>query len=251
MFTTQTWHDFVTSMAKNQYYKNEELQKAWILACQFYNKEYKPMFFKIGNLKLQKNVVIFDLPSIATCKGACKACYALKAERLYKNTRIMRAFHYACFLLAFESQAKRKFLYNYINDELFFHDNFIKNLVVRLHSSGDFFSKKYLNFWLKIIKNNNKIKFYTYSKQLDNIKIDDINNKYNNFNIIKSIININNNNYINFGNKEYLLTIKKELKKAKKDFFVCDYGTKKTNKKTCMGTCKKCLSCPHVLFYQH
>lgn len=42
-----------------------------------------------GNAKLADNILIFDLPAIPTCMNCaeCAAtCYAMKAQRIYKNT---------------------------------------------------------------------------------------------------------------------------------------------------------------------
>jgi hypothetical protein len=41
-----------------------------------------------------------------------------------------------------------------------------KQLVIRIHDSGDFYSVKYLNKWLNIIRSNPTVKFYAYTKMV-------------------------------------------------------------------------------------
>ena len=41
---------------------------------------------------------------------------------------------------------------------------------VRVHDSGDYYSKKYLNKWLTIAKQNPKVKFYSYTNSIKFIK---------------------------------------------------------------------------------
>ena len=243
--------NFTSMMSCNQYYKHEEVEHAWVLACQFYKKEYKPILLKSGNLKLQKNVLIWDMPEIVTCKNnkACPGCYALKASRIYKNTRVMRACHMAIIMQAIHDAKKLEYFKNYIQLELDKHAMLYNMPVVRLHSAGDFYTSKYLQLWLDIIENNKNIKFYSYSKILHNTTINYINGYYNNFNIVKSIIKINDNNYINYGNYEHLQKITSQLIDNNINYHVCDYGT--DNASTCMGNCTKCLTCPHVLFHKH
>ena len=42
----------------------------------------------------------------------------------------------------------------------------IKNKIVRVHDSGDFFSQAYMNSWFEIAKNFPEKKFYAYTKSL-------------------------------------------------------------------------------------
>ena len=64
-----------------------------------------------------------------------------------------------------------------------------------------------------------------------------------------SIIKINNKNYINYGDNEYLQKVTSQLDEYGMGYHACDYGT--SNASTCMGNCTKCLTCPHVLFHKH
>lgn len=238
-------------LAKNEYYTHEDLQHAMKQACNFiYGNVNNVKLLKIGNHKLHKNTMIFDLPSIMTCKGACKSCYALKSERIYKNTRVMRLYH----LILIDACRYNKDIYKLVINQLYneileFSNKNMGMVFVRLHSSGDIYCNEYLQLILNLVNKCLKlknVKFYTYTKQLDNKTIDDINNKYYNFNIVKSILeDKHGNKYINYGTIEYL----KKLKNNIDDLFICSYGTDK--QATCMGNCHACTCHAHVAFIQH
>ena len=233
-------------MCKNTLYTNEDFEKAWeqfeIEQSKIKNNEFVKML-SAGNLKLGACVGVWDLPAIITCKGACVGCYALKAERLYPQTRACRLRHLLHILYS---------MYNPLYCKAFVN-NFIKNCsmynIIRFHGSGDIFHENYFRILLKIVENCKKIKFYTYSKILDNHRIDYFNEKYKNFNIIKSIIDINNKKYINFGSIDYINHVKNELKNNNMSCYVCRYQDMEHG--MCMVSCKKCLNCPHVLFQKH
>lgn len=234
-------------MQKNKYYTKEDIAKAKQLCKDFYNKDYVPQLLKSGNKKLGSNVAIWDLPSIITCKYQCKDCYALKAERMYKDTRVMRAFHFEIIKEALKDKSKEEYLKNYIQTELARHKLLYKLPVVRIHASGDLFTPKYLAFWLDIININNDINFYTYTKQLDNDTIDLLNKQFKNFNIVKSLID---DKYINYGSLDYIEDLTTKLEAENKPYYVCGYGFE-GNYKTCMGDCTACLHCPNVIFKKH
>jgi hypothetical protein len=165
---------------------------------------------------------------------------------MYKNTRVMRAFHYEIILQALKDIGKREYLINYINVELRKHSLTYKLPVVRIHSSGDLFSKEYLQLWLDIIQQNKDIQFYTYTKQLDNKTIDYYNNMYSNFNIVKSLID---DKYKNYGDLDYIYGLAKTLQASNQDYAICMYGIEDGHQ--CMGNCTACLRCSNILFKQH
>ena len=237
-------------LQKNEYYTHDDLITAIGMACDFIYQKKDFKLLKIGNHKLHNNTMIFDLPSIMTCACRCNHCYALKSERIYKNTRLMRLQHLLIIDACRHSETIKNQVINQLYNEIITYSNKSMGMVyVRLHSSGDFYCNEYLQMILDLIKRCETIKnvrFYTYTKQLDNKKIDDINKKYYNFNIVKSFITGNDNKkYINYGNIEYL----KQLKKVCNDLFICSYGTDK--QATCMGNCTKCACHAHVAFIQH
>ena len=117
------------------------------------------------------NFLIWNLPAIKTCPFATehckKACYALKAEKQYKKD---------C------PKARRE------NLEASKSDDFVnamvsvilarvrgmrkRNLIVRIHESGDFYNKAYALKWLEIARkcehidgtNGKKVTFIAYTK---------------------------------------------------------------------------------------
>ena len=259
MFKEEIYVKIEKMIKKNQYYTKVDLKRAYEKAMYIYNNIhtyningwfFKPMLLKNGNLKLNNNVLQWDLPSIITCKQACKFCYALKSEKIYPQTRCMRL--------------RNLFLIEFALNDVNFYNELLQKLkreciwyysrkgcnVLRLHSSGDIYSSRYLNFIFKWVENINDIySIYTYTKQLDNNIIDDINSTYSNLNIVKSFISIDNKKYINYGSTEYIKDISQKLDNKGITYHVCDYGS--TNAHTCMGNCKACLHCDTVLFNQH
>jgi hypothetical protein len=96
----------------------------------------------VGNTKLY-DILIFDLPAVETCLNCedCKSkCYALKAQRMYTETRIYRSTNLAIFN---NNPIELKYLLvNQLNSS--------NKGTVRIHSSGDFFSQSYIDFWYSI-----------------------------------------------------------------------------------------------------
>lgn len=240
---------------KNPLYKEQDLLTAYNIAKDIIikilnNQKLEHNLFKRGNHKLEPNVLIWDLPVGITCKGICKNCYALKAERIYKNTRIMRLYHLFLIEYASYSNMFKKKLLTYMHNELEKHFINCKNKkmlsICRIHSAGDIYSKSYKDFLFELVKNNTNINFYTYTKVLSYNEIRLINSKYNNFNIVSSLIA---GRFINYGDTEYIKKIVEYCKKNNIPLFVCDYGN--TNANTCMGTCKACLYHTNVCFKIH
>jgi len=110
----------------------------------FYNGLYfNPNRLVKGNSKLH-NILIFDLPAVKSCLNCadCKdRCYAVKAEAQYTDTRIFRDTNF--FMYANNSDLLKKLIIEQLSNT--------KCKTVRLHSSGDFFSQQYVNFWAEII----------------------------------------------------------------------------------------------------
>ena len=237
-------------IGKNQYYKNTDFNRAFKIAYNYYMGVKKVELLKQGNLKLEKNVLIFDLPSIITCKCACADCYSIKAERIYKNTRIMRLYHLLLIECAlYDNNFKAELLKDFKRQIEKSAKKQLDMQIVRWHGSGDFYKKEYLQLFLELTQaciNIKNCKFYTYTKQLTNGEIDFINNTYNNLNIVKSMIA---GRFINYGNEEYLKKVIDYLKEHGMPYYICDYGAE--NAHTCMGSCKICLYCSNVLFHKH
>lgn len=142
--------------------------------------------FSFGNSKInklavylglaKKSVVSFDLPAGHTCPMAniCKAtadpitgkitdsqgmifrCYASSSEAAFTTTRKLRWHNY--------NLLKGKTLTQIIMLIEASIPNFVK--VVRIHSSGDFFSLNYFKAWVIVAKNHPEINFFGYTKVL-------------------------------------------------------------------------------------
>lgn len=115
------------------------------------------MEFKKGNMKLGRDIAIFDLPRRVTCPGAtawCKMkCYARKAEYSYKSVLPFRYRN-------LEDTKKKGFVKEAI--EKLQRMRVVR--AVRVHSSGDFYNQTYVNKWYEIMKANPQIQFTFYTK---------------------------------------------------------------------------------------
>lgn len=127
-----------------------------------------------SNKKLQPtketNFLIFNLPAIITCPYAtdmCKiACYAIKAERAYPD----------CLPSRYDNlnASKSNEFVEAMTDLIIKRVNGMrkKNLVVRIHESGDFYNKVYADKWIQIARNiesynfkkGKKVTFIAYTK---------------------------------------------------------------------------------------
>ena len=187
-----------------------------------------------GNSKLY-NILIFDLPAVETCLncGDCKAkCYAMKAQRQYVDTRIFRDTNLALFN---DSALQLKYL---IVNQL----NATKNTTVRIHSSGDFFSQEYIDFWQGIVYQFPNIKFYAYTKVselLDFSKIESLSN----FNLISSFVG---EYQLNFGSLQYC-----EMLHTNHDSFICPATKTSDIKFRCGLNCNYCVTKKNVCFVIH
>lgn len=129
------------------------------------------IYLSDGNEKLKSNdkvkFLIWNLPAVITCPGKTaqcfEKCYAKIAEMMYPGARNRR----------------KKNLW--ISGSVFFVPMVIrwielkakhakqKKIVVRVHESGDFYSKKYAEKWLTIMRHfegDKKIVFEAYTKSL-------------------------------------------------------------------------------------
>lgn len=151
--------------------------------------------FQYGNKKLAADdaiaFVIFSLPAVLSCPGATvecmKNCYARRDER-FTSVRASRIINY---LLSkrpdFETileNAIRKTIYTKKGT---LRKRFVgKEIVFRIHESGDFYSDKYMLAWFHVAALFPEITFFTYTKSF---KIYErcINEKPDNFTVRASI----------------------------------------------------------------
>jgi hypothetical protein len=149
-----------------------------------------------GNRKL-RGIHTFDLPAGASClnsKDCFSTCYAMKAERLYPTARRFREQN---FQMAKEEPGLLSRLLT-----LQIETSPIK--IIRIHSSGDFFSQGYIDLWERIVGSFPDRVFYAYTKVGQLFDFGAI-ERHENFNLIPSYIE----GHINFGPLEYVKDLKK------------------------------------------
>lgn len=134
-----------------------------------------PRFIELseGNEKLKPTkavrFLLFNLPSIVTCPYATpdcvRLCYADGAER-YPNTLVSR-YHRLYLSGRVDFVARMVFsIRAYLNRPVF---KGAKKIVVRIHESGDFYSRRYAEKWLEIAKgflNDSRVVFMAYTKSI-------------------------------------------------------------------------------------
>lgn len=106
----------------------------------------------------------------ATCPnaGACAAgCYARQGAYNWPTVKAAYEARYqatknaASFYLAMVDEIKRV---------LKSTDRDGKRLVIRIHDSGDFYSREYFNTWIGIIQTFPRVTFYAYTKQVEMLR---------------------------------------------------------------------------------
>jgi len=148
--------------------------------------------FSIGNAKLKKDTLIFDLPAGKVCPGALNChswvnvdkdgkrsikdgkftefrCYAASQEVLYTALYQKRQYNLNLILEALKEDKGKNTLFSTVFLILRSIEKYeTKNIKkVRIHSSGDFFNMAYLDAWLAVAKVKHHLKFYFYSKSLN------------------------------------------------------------------------------------
>lgn len=116
------------------------------------------------------NFMIFNLPAIRTCPYAtpmCKiACYAVKAERAYPDCLPSRWDNFNASKTAEFVEAMIETIVKRVNNMR------KQELIVRIHESGDFYSREYAMKWIEIarfiesykFKKGKKVTFIAYTK---------------------------------------------------------------------------------------
>lgn len=129
-----------------------------------------------GNKKLVPNAdtkfLIFSIPPQGTCPYAtehCKnACYAMKAWKAYPNVRKAWTENY-------NETLKADFVDDMINaiETALEKPSYkkAKEVIFRIHESGDFYNQSYVDKWLTIARHfasiqGNKVKFIAYTKSV-------------------------------------------------------------------------------------
>ncbi len=187
---------------------------------------------KSGNSKLDKGVLIFDLPAVKTCPNSsdCKdRCYGFKGEW----RPCVRQWRQENWVLA-----KSGRLWPLLRAQL----ARTGKRIVRIHSSGDWYSQDYLDNWVGIAREFPNIRFYVYTKTITHCPERgrrDFTDVPDNMNVIDSYID----GKVNFGSPSYVKAM------ARHGAFVCpvtDYSTAQ-----CMKDCDYCLEGNRPVFYEH
>lgn len=189
-----------------------------------------------GNSKLDKSILIFSIPAVKTCpncKDCAASCYARKAEKVYPQVLPCRERNWtACEeenfipdMVALIKDTQRKAKKN-------------KPRAVRIHESGDFYSKDYAERWAEIARQCPDITFYGYTKAPWNLPEDIPDN----MNIVESVMP---GGEVNFGSKEKVIRMSKQYGAA-----ICPYGKAKKAFK-CGTDCQACLKRSRVVFIEH
>ena len=116
--------------------------------------------------------LIFSLPAVITCPqantGCLKACYARRDER-FPSVRKYRLANLAAARRADFVDAMSAAIHAAIYTKRGnLRKRFVnKRIVMRLHESGDFFSRSYMLSWYEIARRFPEIQFFTYTKSFN------------------------------------------------------------------------------------
>ena len=119
---------------------------------------------KKSSIKNDAKIYEFNLPAYKTVSGktvcpfaeeCVKFCYAKKGSYTWKNTVKKYDDNYHL--------SKKDSFIDIVNGEI---KRKRKITHIRVHSSGDYYSPKYLNKWVTIAKNNPEQIYYSYTKSI-------------------------------------------------------------------------------------
>jgi hypothetical protein len=117
----------------------------------------------------------FGIPAYKSASGkltcpmadACvKFCYAKKGAYIWSNVQ-------PAFEARYQLSKTDKFV-DAVNDEI----RRKKPDYVRVHDSGDYYSRAYLNKWIAVAIHNPNVRFYSYTNMIDLIKKTDLPDNY-------------------------------------------------------------------------
>lgn len=137
-----------------------------------FNGRLYNLHWSFQNTKLEKDrIAAFSIPAyedeagVPTCPMAseCVAmCYARQGRYVMQHARRTRQ-HNFDFLRAERANDFRLFVAYAVEDIRRF-PSYIKS--VRIHDSGDFFSRRYLEAWIDIMRELPDVKFFAYTKMV-------------------------------------------------------------------------------------
>jgi len=129
-------------------------------------KTSKLMGVKVVNFGLPAYKSITGRVICPMADGCIKFCYARKGAYIWGNVKPAFEKRYELsktddFISAIHAEIQRK-----------------KPKFVRVHDSGDYYSREYLAKWFQIAKQNPQVNFYSYTNMIDMVKKADIPNNY-------------------------------------------------------------------------
>jgi hypothetical protein len=130
----------------------------------------RPKAYRVVSFNLPAGGYEVDNKSYITCPGAdaCLAlCYARQGTFLFKGSKRVRIDNHQLLLTTHATHGLQGVI-----DIL---DEAVKKVtktvaVIRLHDSGDFFKKWYVEAWVEVIKRHPNILFYAYTKSFPMFK---------------------------------------------------------------------------------
>jgi len=201
-------------------------------------KVYKPL--QSGNIKLEDNILIWNVVAGSTCGRTCDKCYAFKA---YRYDGVQKKHFYNTWLALHKADYLKETIINQIVKS--------KNKdFVRIHGAGDFYSIDYVIMWAEIVAAVNAVRsdivFYTYTKSKfeDELRMAGI---IVNASLIKGLGK-------NYGKREKMEAfIEKNNCNSETKFVLCPATVKETKKATkCGRSCTACMTDKtKVLFVEH
>ena len=184
-----------------------------------------------GNKEFSADFNGQHLETIGTCGDTCPGCYGFSNnyKRFGYDALVIRT------VLAREYMdfTRRAILAQIIADNI---------KTIRIHATGDFFSREYLETWKEIVRKNPGVIFWTYTKEYSAQNAFD---EFSNANIVKS--NVLDVGY-NYGHCDYIIAVYNMLHDMGKDVYICRCGIDKNQHCT---NCAACAKCENVLFIEH
>ena len=175
-----------------------------------------------------------------TCAGNCENGYCMVGR--YVMASVQNS-------LANKTVLARDYM-GYLNRAIRAQIKADKIKALRIHVTGDFFSKAYLQMWVDIVRDFPGVTFWTYTKETAAEKAFDC---FENANIVKSnipgadLFDSATAGY-NFGHADYVIAIYNMLKDMGKSVYICRCGM---DEKQHCDTCQGCAKCDYVLFLEH
>ena len=129
--------------------------------------------FQYGNKKLAASdeiaFLVWSIPAVLTCPGATVMCmmncYARRDER-FPSVRASRIINY----MISQQDDFEYVLYKALRNQIYTNKGALrkrfknKEIVVRVHESGDFYSDRYMLAWFHVAAKFPEITFFTYTK---------------------------------------------------------------------------------------